>query len=550
MERERWGSRLLFIFAAVGSAAGLGNLWRFPYLAYKYGGGAFLIPYLAILLLIGVPMLLLEFAIGQKFQKGAVEGMASLNKNFADVGFMGIFNGFIITSYYCVVIAWVVLFFYHSFNVSWAGKESSFFFKEILNLSDNIGQVGSIQTPIFAAFIIVWIGIYFSIWKGAKSAGKVVMVTMPLPLLLIIILAIRGITLGQGAFLGIKAYIIPDIKKALSDIKVWNAAIAQIFFTLTLGFGTMIAYGSYNDKKQELVKSTYWTAFLNSIISIIAGFAVFSTIGFMSYNLALEKKVPHAMVMEYQKAKNIQIIKELKTEEATTKTYTYKELNSKGLPISKNDVARYHLDHSKLAGPGLAFIVYPKAIAMFKPKWAAAIFGLLFFIMLFSLGIDSAFSLVEAISTVIADETHKKSIAINRSIIALLVCFVCFLAGLIFTTRAGLYFLDLVDHYITSYGLVMVGLMQAIVAGWFYKTRELKNYINTTTNAKLTNWWVISIKFIAPLALSYLFINQVINDIKIPYEGYPYWAQLLGWAVFIVPLIISLCLGKLNRSVT
>ena len=544
MKRERWGSRLLFIFAAVGSAAGLGNLWRFPYMAYKYGGGAFLIPYLVILFIIGIPLLLLEFAIGQYFQKGAVEGMYSLNKNCAGVGFMGIMNGFVITGYYTVVISWAVLFFVHSFKVSWSGNETSFFYNKILNISSGINQIGGIQLPILLGLIAVWIGIYFSIWKGPKSAGKVVMVTMPLPILLVIILAIRGISLGKGSFIGISAYLTPDIKKILTDVEVWNAAIAQIFFTLTLGFGTMIAYGSYNDKKQELVKSTFWTAFLNSIISFIAGFAVFGTIGYMSYNLAVEKQVPHAMVMEHQKTLNIRVIKDLKPEEAKARTYTYRELKTKGIDISIKETAKYNLNHSKLVGPGLAFIVYPKAIAMFKPKWAAAVFGALFFLMLFSLGIDSAFSLVEAISTVIADETHRSAKTVNRSIIALFVCFVCFLSGLIFTTRSGLYFLDIVDHYITSYGLVIVGLMQAIVVGWLYKTRDLQEYINSTTKTKLSNWWIICIKFIAPVLLIYLFINQLIIDIKTPYEGYPYWAQLIGWGVFIVPLIISLRIGS------
>ncbi len=370
---------------------------------------------------------------------------------------------------------------------------------------------------------------------------------MPLPIFLVIILAIKVITLGKGSSIGISAYIIPnaeDLKSFINiflDPKVWSAAISQIFFTLTLGFGTMIAYGSYNDTKQELVKSTYWTAFLNSAISIIAGFAVFSTIGFMSYNLAVEKNVPYKMVVQYQKANNLQVISELDEEEAKNKTYTYEELKTKGINISKKEVARYNLDNSKLSGLGLAFVVYPKAIAMFKPKWVAAVFGMLFFIMLFTLGIDSAFSLVEAISTVIADELHRKSQIVNRSFIALLVCIIAFLFGIIFTTRGGLYILDIVDHYINGYGLVIVGLMQAIVAGWLYKTTKLKDYINSTTNFKVGFWWIFSIKFIAPFFLSLLLIQQLIIDIKTPYGDYPVLIQLIIIGVIlIIPIFTSI----------
>ena len=550
MTRERWGSRLLFIFAAVGSAAGLGNLWRFPYLAYKYGGGAFLIPYLIILFVIGIPLLLLEFAIGQRFQRGAVESLFRVNRNFSGVGMMGILAAFVIVGYYAVVIAWAVLFLVSSFKVSWAGNEVTFFFNEILNISDSIGDVGSVQTHILIALLVVWIGIYFSIFKGARSASKVVMVTMPLPVLLVVILAIRGVTLGDGSAVGVEAYLIPNIGAVFTDVEVWNAAISQIFFTLTLGFGTMIAYGSYNEQGQELVKSTYWTVFLNSSISIIAGFAIFGTIGYMSYNLAVEKEVPYQMVMEYQKSKNISVFPELSQEEAKDKTITYKELESAGFKIGKRDVARYNLDHSRLSGPGLAFVVYPKAIAMFKPKWIAAVFGVLFFLTLLTLGIDSAFSLVEAISTVIADEVHRRSTEINRSMIAFLVCFAGFLSGIIYSTRGGLYFLDIVDHYITSYGLVLVGLLQAIALGWFYNIKEFRAYINSTTDLVLGRWWEISVKYIAPILLLYIFINQLGIDLKTPYENYPSWAQIIGWLAFGIPLLIGLFVTAYMRMVT
>lgn len=539
-QRERWGSRMLFIFAAVGSAAGLGNLWRFPYLASKHGGGAFLIPYIVILLLIGVPLLLLEFAIGQRFQKGAIEGLANVNRHFSGVGMMGVLAGFVVVGYYGVVIAWAVLYLVASFKVAWAGQETVYFFEKVLHISGGINEVGAIQIPILIGLAIAWIAIYFSIWKGTRSASKVIMITMPLPILLVIILAIRGVTLGPGSMIGMQAYLFPDWIRIFTDIDVWNAAIAQIFFTLTLGFGTMIAYGSYNDKGQELVKSTYWTVFINSAISLIAGVAIFGTIGFMCFNIAGSDGVPHSMVMEYQQQKNIAVVEDVAPALAHDKNYTYQELTEAGISITQQEVAKYHIAHSKLSGPGLAFVVYPRAIASFKAKWMSALFGILFFVTLLSLGIDSIFSLVEAMSTVIADEVHKRLNRVNHSIITLWVCVAGFLTGIIYTTNAGLYFLDLIDHYITSYGLVLVGLLQAIAVGWFYNIKDFKRYINSTTNITLGTWWEISIRYIAPLLLSYLLVNQLITDVKTPYAGYPFWAQLLGWSVVILPILIGL----------
>jgi SNF family Na+-dependent transporter len=606
MKRERWDSRLIFIFAAVGSAAGLGNLWRFPYLAYKYGGGAFLIPYIIMLFAIGIPLLMLEFSIGQRFQKGAIESMYAVNRNVGGFGLMGIINGFVIVTYYGVVIAWAVIFLLHSFTVAWAGKEVTFFYTDVLRLSDGIGSVGGVEVPILIALVAVWIMIYFSIWKGTKSAGKVVMITMPLPLLLIVVLAIRGVTLGTGSMIGISSYLIPTIGKVFTDIEVWNAAIAQIFFTLTLGFGTMIAYGSYNDRKSELIHSTYWTTLLNSSISLVAGFAIFGTIGFMCFNLAHEG-VPGRHLISYQQSHNINEIPEL---EPYVKTYSLEELSSRGVsldreelsahdispssaidyktiaaiqkekgisafpaltpsrvdkatsrhfsyeyvqennvPLSKKDVTRFHLNEAKLAGPGLAFIVYPRAIAMLQPKWIAAVFGVLFFITLITLGIDSSFSLVEAISTVVADEVHRRSAQVNRSILALVICVLAFFIGILFTTNGGLYFLDLVDHYVTSYGLVFVGLVQAVAVGWFFDIGHHRHYINSTSPATLGKWWELCIKYVIPVALVYIFINQLIKDIRTPYEGYPFWAQFIGWSVLVVPLLISIMFSAYLRMV-
>lgn len=540
MARERWGSKLLFILAAVGSAAGLGNLWRFPYLAYEYGGGAFLIPYLIILFLVGVPCLMLEFSIGQRFQKGAIESMFRVNKNFAGVGLMGILAGFLITGYYSVVISWASLYLVNSVDVAWAGDEVSFFYQKILCLSDSINHIAPVQPAILIGLVVVWLAIYFSIWRSARSAGKVVMITMPLPVLLVIILAIRGVTLGAGSGVGVYAYLVPKME-ALFDVEVWHAAISQIFFTLTLGFGTMIAYGSYNEENQELVGTTYWTVFLNSAISIIAGFAVFGTIGFMSYNMAMEKGVPKTVVEEYQKSTPSP--GHLREKE----TYSFQELEAAGIHVDKKKVARHYLDQQKLAGPGLAFVVYPKAIGMFQPKWVAAVFGFLFFLTLLTLGIDSAFSLVEAISAAVADEVHRQSAYVNHSMVALIVCAGGFLQGILYSTHGGLYLLDVVDHYVTNYNLVLVGLLQAIAVGWFFDIKAHREYINTTTTMNLGRWWEFSIRYIVPASLIYLLANQVITDISQPYGGYPDLAQVIGWSVPIIPLLISLFLSVYMR---
>ncbi|MCK5288486.1 MAG: sodium-dependent transporter, partial [Candidatus Omnitrophica bacterium] len=279
-QRERWSSKLIFIFAAVGSAVGLGNIWRFPYLAAKYGGGAFLIPYVIMLFVLGVPLLIMEFAIGQKMQLGAVGSFQKIKRKLSGIGLGAVLCGFVVVSYYAVVMAWCLIYFIHSFTLKWGASTKDFFFNDVLHISKGVGDIGFISVEIIFALVVVWTLIYFSVWKGVKSVGKVVMVTMPLPVILLIILFIRGITL-PGAMEGIVFYLKPNFA-ALLDTEVWSAAMSQIFFTLSLAFGIMIAYASYQHESSDIAKTAIITTLVNSGISIFAGFAVFSTLGYMA----------------------------------------------------------------------------------------------------------------------------------------------------------------------------------------------------------------------------------------------------------------------------
>ncbi len=487
MERDRWSSKLIFIFAAVGSAVGLGNIWRFPYLAAKYGGGAFLIPYLVMLLLIGIPLLILEFAIGQRMQVGAVGSFSRIKQRLSSIGFGAVLSGFIVVSYYAVVMAWCLLYIFYSFGLKWGADTKGFFFSNVLHISPNISQMGTVSVPILLALIVVWALIYFSIWKGVKSVGQVVLVTMPLPVILLIVLLIRGITL-PGAIDGILLYLKPNFK-ALLDIEVWQAAMSQIFFTLSLAFGIMIAYASYQHEKSDISKSAITTSLLNSGISIVAGFAVFSTLGYMA--------------------------------------------QSSGVPLQ---------ELAQSSGPSLAFVVFPKALSMMP---FAAVFAVSFFVMLITLGIDSAFSLVEAVATVV----HDKYPHVKREHVSLWVSVAGFLTGIVFTTNAGLYYLDIVDHFITSYGLVLVGILETLAVGWLYGAAKLRTYINEVSDIKIGIWWDVLIKLVIPVLLVLLFISGIYKDFSQVYGGYPAkYVAIFGWGMLFVVLLASVFLSLFSEE--
>jgi len=492
-KRERWNSRAVFILAAIGSAIGLGNVWRFPFIAYKNGGGAFLIPYFFALLTAGIPVLILEMAIGQQFQAAAPAALRKARKWFEWVGWYAILVALVITFYYCAIMAWSVNYLVYSLTMKWAsypGGEQAFFNEYVLQRTTGPGQLGQISWPLLASLAITWIGIYFCVRKGTETVGKVVWVSVTLPILLLIIMFLRGVTL-PGAFEGIKLYLTPDWG-ALLKPDVWAAAYGQIFFTLSVGFGVMSAYASFRPKNTDITNSCFITGLSNSGVEFFAGFAVFAVIGYMATQL--------------------------------------------GVPVNGMEQAGFKID-----GPGLAFVTYAKAIAMLPAL--QQVFGVLFFLMLFSLGIDSAFSLTEAASVAFADKFQ-----FNRFRANVLICIIGFLGGILFITGAGLFWLDIIDHWMNQYGLVVVSFLECVFLGWFFNLRWLQEQIDKYGEVKTRGWWIVMIKYVTPIVLGVIIITYLIKEIREPYEGYPQWALALGgWGLCGLLVLISVLLSNMKE---
>lgn len=484
MARERWDKRSAFIMAAIGSAIGLGNVWRFPYVAYANGGGAFFIPYFIALLTTGIPLLALELYLGIRYQNGPTEAYGIVRKNTNFIGWFALGVAAMITAYYTVVMGWTWNFIAHSFQVNWAGQESDFFYDGMLKLSDSIWNLGGLRWIVVLGNFLTWVAIFLIVYKGVKVVGKIVNWTVGIPWVLLLILLIRGVTL-RGAEAGLDFYLNPDFSMLLEP-RVWLAAYSQIFFSLSLGFGVMIAYASYLDRESDIHTNAWMIAFSNSATSFFAGFAVFSVLGY----LAMETGSPVDSVVK--------------------------------------------------AGPGLAFVVYPTAIAKLPGGvFTQAVFGILFFFMLLTLGIDSAFSLVEAIITGIKD-TFKGS----RKKVTFWVCLTGFLAGLIYCTHAGLYWLDVVDRWM-NWGLLIVGLVESILIGWMLKTREFGRDMDRTSEMKMGRFWFFCIRYITPVILLIILGVNFYEEILDPYENYPIWALMTGgWGLVLALMFISLILQK------
>jgi len=478
-----WGSRMGFILAAIGSAVGLGNIWRFPYLAYENGGGAFLIPYLVALFTAGIPLLILEFGIGHERIGSAPLAFAKIGRKWEWLGWWPLlFTMFGIVLYYSVVIAWCIDFLFYSVSLAWGQNSEAFFFKQFLQISDGPTDINTIRTPILfgllAVWLITWLIIMRGVSKGVELANRVF---MPLLLILSIVLVFWSLNL-EGSMTGITAYLKPDFAR-LVDPMVWVGAYGQIFFTLSLGFGIMITYASYMPHNSNMTGSALITALVNSSFSLFSGFGVFAILGFMSA--------------------------------------------SQNVPV----------DELVTQSIGLAFVVYPQGISMLGDY--GPIFGFLFFLSLTVAGVSSAISIVEAFVSGVEDK-----FAIDRKKLATVLCFMGFAGGIVFTTNGGLFWLDIVDHFINNYGLVLAGILECIVVGWFFDIDKIRKHLNSVSKIQLGPWWNWVIKLFLPISLAVILLNQLVVELTAPYEGYS-WASLIGigWSWIVITFLVAFILA-------
>jgi NSS family neurotransmitter:Na+ symporter len=481
-EREQWHSRAAFIMAAIGSAVGLGNVWRFPYVAYDSGGGAFLIPYFTALFTAGIPMLILEMGLGQRMQRGAPLAFGGIRKPLQWFGWWaaGLSAGIVI--YYSTILAWSWVYLWHSFGLNWGTNPEEFYNQAVLHKSAGPGEIGWPVLSLVIGMALTWLTIYLILRKGVRNVSKVVWVTVPLPMLLLAILLIRGLTL-PGAMDGIRYYLTPDFSK-LAQPDIWLRAYGQIFFSLSLASGVMIGYGSYLGKKAEITNSALITGLANCGTSFFAGFVVFSILGYLA--------------------------------------------NVQGLPV----------DSVVTKGTGLAFVTFPTAIS--RLPMLNSLFGMIFFVTLLTLGIDSAFALQEAFTTGFNDKWKVPTEKLARAFVL-----VAFPVSLIFVTRGGFYWFDIVDKWICDFGLVISGLVQCIVVGYLYKVEDFRSYLNTHSEFRLGKWWIWALRYVTPAVLIVILCVNLYEEITVGYENYPRWATLLGgWGVVLFWVVLGYYLWK------
>ncbi|MDO5501876.1 MAG: sodium-dependent transporter [Actinomycetia bacterium] len=470
VKRGAFTSRRVFIFAAIGSAVGLGNIWRFPYVAYEGGGGSFIVPYLVALLVAGIPFLWFDYALGHKYRGSAPLTFARLRRKTEFLGWWQVAICFVIGVYYAAVLAWAASYTFFSVSKRWGPDPADFFENEYLQAGPAGVQV-SVVPGVLVPLLAVWVAVALIMLLGVqRGIGLTSAVFIPVLVIAFLVLVVQALML-PGALEGLNALFTPNWG-ALVHPGVWAAAFGQIFFSLSIGFGIMITYSSYVDRDTDMTGSGAVVGFANSSFEILAGIGVFAALGFMA--------------------------------------------QAAGKPVE--DVA--------VAGIGLAFIAFPTII---NEAPGGALLGILFFSSLVVAGITSLISVIEVVISGIRDKFSLTRMKATAAVLTPMTA----MSLLFFSTTSGLHVLDIVDHFVNRFGILLVAVVSLFYVGWGVQGLErLARHLNRTGNIPIGQAWIVLLKFIVPLVLTGVLVQELWAVLSTPYGdgNYPQWMLILfGW---------------------
>ncbi|KAJ0004395.1 hypothetical protein NQD34_010609 [Periophthalmus magnuspinnatus] len=502
--REQWGGKYEFLLSCIGYCVGLSNVWRFPYLCYRNGGGVFLIPYFIMLFVTGVPLFLMELSLGQYGAAGPITvwKCCPLLKGIG-IGMLCVST--LVSLYYNVIIAWTFYYLGSSFqsplpwscdavaNAALCGNETEgnnyttkrlspteiFFNERVLGVvySEGLHDPGPVRWQLALCLLAAWFIIFLCMLKGIHSSGKVVYVTATFPYFVLIVLIIRGATL-EGSLQGVAFYLTPDWARLL-NAQVWNDAASQIFYSLGIGVGGLLSMASYNKFDNNVIRDTIVITVGNCGTSFFSGFAIFSILGHMAWR--------------------------------------------KGVPVG--EVAD--------TGPGLAFVAYPEALALLP---GSVFWSILFFLMLFMLGVDTLFGNMEGITTAVLDEFPQlRQNPLLKCLFLGALCFAFYLMGLLLVTDGGIYWFTLIDSFSTSFGLIIITLFMCLGISFFYGVNQFcQDIIDmirhcppwcTKVLIYFKACWVFFTPFLLLFILTYIFIEMYNTPLRSGSYVYPMWGK-------------------------
>lgn len=450
---NQWGSNLSFILAMIGSAVGLGNIWRYPYVLYANGGGAFYIPYIVAILVMGIPFLILEYGVGYNFRSSFPKAIRKINSKCEYLGWLLPVAVFMIMIYYSAILGWDGIYIILSFFKGWGADPNTFFTATLLQSSESYTGLLNFIPLIAVAMLVGWVIIWFISHKDLeKGLGKVSKVLVPLLFIIMIVIVGFSLTL-PGASIGLAELFNPDWS-LLTHFEIWMAAFGQIVFSLSLGMSIAFTYASYTKDDADLITNTISIALANSLFENFAALGVFSILGYMSLQSGTA-------------------VSELVTQ-----------------------------------GTGLVFIVYPTVFNVLG-QWASVL-GPLFFLTVYLAGLTSILSTIEPLSFSI-----QNKFTLSRRKTMTILCIVGAAISMIYATSFGGSLLGFVDTFINQIALLFGVIAECIIFAWVFKAENLIDFLNSRSKTiKLGKWWLIMVKYILPILISIIWVGGMFDVAK------------------------------------
>lgn len=481
-EKYRWNSTFSFLMAMIGAAVGLGNIWRFSYVLYSNGGGAFFIPYVIAIVLMGIPFLILEYGLGVTFKDSLSNILKKIRPQLEIIGWITAFLVFLVLTYYVVIMGWDLIYLFLSFFKGWGSNPNSFFMTNIVVGSNNLSNIGDFVWPTVIATVLIWILLWLISHKALdKGIAKVVTVLIPLLFVMMAIIVIYSFTL-PGMWIGLTSLLNPNWS-LLTNIDIWMAAFGQIIFSLSMGQAIAVTYASYLPENSKLVDNVLIVVLSNSSFEIFTALGVFSILGFMSL--------------------------------------------TSGLPI--NNIAT--------SGTGLLFVVFPEIFNVMGD--IAYIIAPVFFLCVFFAGVTSALAFLEPMNLALS-----KKFRLSRFRSVTYLCIFGLILSLIFTTGSGNYILTIADAFINQFGIILAVILQSLIFGWNYSLENLLTRLNEHSTIKVGKLWMTIIRYILPLFLSILWILGIIDLFKTESSTDIILQLLIALLFIIVPLVLTILPSK------
>ena len=452
-DKNEWGSNLSFLLAMIGSAVGLGNIWRYPYVLYSNGGGAFFIPYIVAILIMGIPFLILEYGVGYNFKSSFPKAVKSISKKWEYLGWFLPVAVFMILIYYSAILGWDGFYVIISAFKGWGADPNAYFTGSFLQANDTLGGLGTFVPFVAIAMLVGWVIMWvISHTDLEKGLGRVSKVLVPLLFAIMIFIVLFSLTL-PGAGIGLAELYNPDWSLLL-NFNIWMAAFGQMIFSLSLGMSIAFTYASYTKDDSDLVSNALWVTVANCGFENFAAIGVFSILGYMSLQSGVA--VPDLVTQ----------------------------------------------------GTGLVFIVYPTVFNVLG-DWASVI-GPLFFFTVYLAGLTSILSTIEPLSFSI-----QNKFGWSRNKTMTILCLFGAAVSMIYATAMGSYILGIADTFVNQIAILIGVIFECIIFAWIFKAENIIPKLNAKSKSiKLGNWWLVVVKYVLPIFIAIVWVGGILEVIS------------------------------------